>query len=62
MNTLTSKQKAEVIATIKRRLQSHPGDAPWSCVACYHGNFCPEQKILLAAEEYFEKLEVRRNS
>jgi hypothetical protein len=34
---------------IKERLEYHPGDAPWSCVECYHGRPCVDRKILLLA-------------
>src|SRR5229473_3031818 len=36
---------------IAKRLEKHPGDAPWSCVECYHGRPCVERDILVAAQE-----------
>jgi hypothetical protein len=31
---------------IKRRLERHPGDAPWSCIECYHNRPCKDRQIL----------------
>lgn len=41
--------KKLIIQEIKRRLERHPGDAPWSCIECYHCRPCVEKEILLAA-------------
>lgn len=40
----------KVKAEIERRLKSHPGDAPWGCVECYHGRPCIDREILMAAK------------
>ena len=50
MNETTRKfSDAIIIAEINRRLTKHPGDAPWSCVECYHGRPCKDAQILRAA-------------
>lgn len=38
--------KKEIENIILRKLESHPGDAPWSCVKCYHNEPCIEAEIL----------------
>lgn len=43
--------KENVLVKIERDLEYHPGDAPWSCLDCYHGRPCQEKEILLAARE-----------
>lgn len=43
--------KDDVLAKIHRDLEYHPGDAPWSCLDCYHGRPCREREILLAARD-----------
>ena len=59
--TLDLLQKA--INEAKRELEKHPGDAPWSCVECYHNRPCTEQVILRYAlsgmEEALRKKEWR---
>jgi hypothetical protein len=50
-----SRFKAEdVLKEVVRRLRAHPGDAPWSCVECYHSRPCKERQILEAAKIYLE--------
>ena len=44
----------EVLNEIERRLESHPGDAPWSCTECYHNRPCIDRKILEAAKRQLE--------
>lgn len=44
--------KKDILAEIKKRLVYHPGDAPWSCVECYHGRPCMDREILEAAKAY----------
>lgn len=39
-----------ILAEVKERLRRHPGDAPWSCVECYHNRPCKDRQILKAAE------------
>ncbi len=41
--------REEVVKEIKRRLERHPGDSPWSCIDCYHNRPCIDKEILLAA-------------
>jgi hypothetical protein len=36
---------------IRKELERHPGDAPWSCVECYHSRPCIEKVMLLAAQK-----------
>jgi hypothetical protein len=44
----------KVLQEVERRLQRHPGDAPWSCVECYHGRPCVDRDILNAALRYLK--------
>jgi len=44
----------EAIKRINRSLERHPGDAPWSCVECYHNRPCVDRVILMAAKEKLE--------
>ena len=46
--------KEDVLKEIARRLEYHPGDAPWSCVECYPGRPCVDREILLAAKRQLE--------
>jgi hypothetical protein len=46
-------RRTEIIARINKRLEAHPGDAPWSCTECYHGRYCADRAILTAARDYF---------
>lgn len=39
----------EIKKVIERRLESHPGDAPWSCSLCYHNRPCYDREILTLA-------------
>jgi hypothetical protein len=41
--------KDKLIREIHRRLEKHPGDAPWSCVECYHNKPCLDADILRLA-------------
>ena len=45
-----------VIKEIENRLIRHPGDAPWSCIDCYHNRPCMDKKVLVAALKYLSKL------
>lgn len=47
---------------ILRRLERHPGDAPWSCVECYHGRPCIDSQILRAALSRVEIFDVLRKA
>jgi hypothetical protein len=46
---------------IMSKLKYHPGDAPWSCVECYHGKKCVEKTILTYALSYIELQETTNN-
>ena len=35
----------KAILEAKTELERHPGDAPWSCVECYHNRPCTKQTI-----------------
>lgn len=43
--------KETILKEIDRRMQRHPGDAPWSCIECYKGQPCVEKEILEAAKK-----------
>jgi hypothetical protein len=47
--------KTKIIKEIESRLEYHPGDAPWSCVECYHCRECVEKEILTAALKYLKR-------
>ena len=51
----------QIKAEVEKRLQRHPGDAPWSCIECYHGRPCLEKEMLqlvkVAAEAEVELFE-----
>lgn len=42
--------RRQALASVWDQLRYHPGDAPWSCVECYHGRPCVKRVILKAAE------------
>lgn len=44
-------RKTEILAEINRRMEYHPGDAPWSCVKCYHNQPCVDREILILASK-----------
>ncbi|MBS0219182.1 MAG: hypothetical protein JSR91_00420 [Proteobacteria bacterium] len=46
---LPAPERDRLLVSISRRLEKHPGDAPWSCIDCYHGKACDEAQILRAA-------------
>lgn len=46
-----SKLIEEARERIRRELLRHPGDAPWSCVECYHGRPCVDKVIYEAAQK-----------
>lgn len=46
----------EALREVRRRLERHPGDAPWSCIECYHSRPCTERVILEAAEHELERV------
>lgn len=45
---------AEALAKAKKELERHPGDAPWSCVDCYHGRDCSKKIIYRYAVKAIE--------
>ena len=45
-------QRQQILDEINRRLKKHPGDAPWSCIECYHNKPCVEKEILMAAKAH----------
>lgn len=48
----TTLTKKEVLLALEKKLEYHPGDAPWGCVKCYHGRPCVDAVILRAAYKH----------
>lgn len=45
----------KALAEAEKELEKHPGDAPWSCVECYHGRPCTKALIYLYAVEAMKR-------
>lgn len=54
MATVAEYREAYRIA--KKELERHPGDAPWSCVECYHNRPCTKKIIYSAAVTHLKSL------
>ena len=46
----------EALRKVKAELTRHPGDAPWSCLDCYHNRPCIDKLIYKLAEKELENL------
>ena len=47
----TQPQERDIASVIEARLERHPGDKGWSCVACWHGEYCADKEILKLARD-----------
>lgn len=42
---------------IEKRMEFHPGDAPWGCPKCYHLVPCVDREILILASKALKVLD-----